>query len=60
MTRLVGTQEKLFFRETLGESVPAGPIIGVFLGVRQHLVARDWGYAQGLPHRCCRRAMWVP
>ena len=48
-TRLVWwvTREHSFFRKTLGESVPVGPRIGVFLGMQQRFVARDWGQAQG-------------
>ena len=34
--RPMGTQGKLVFRETLGESAPVGPRIGV-LGIRQYL-----------------------
>ena len=40
------TRENSFFRETLGESSPVGPRIGV-LGIWQCFVARDRGQAQG-------------
>ena len=39
-------RENSFFRETLGESVPVGPKIGIF-GQLAAIAARDRGQAQG-------------
>ena len=59
-TRLVGTQGKLVFRETLGESAPVGPRIGVF-GHPAALRYQRQGPSTGVrPHGCCRGTMWVP
>ena len=52
--------ENSFFRETLGESAPAGPRKGVF-GHPAALRCQRQGPSTGVPpHRCCRGAMLVP
>ena len=49
-----------FFRETLGESAPVGPRIGVF-GHPAALRYQRQGPSTGVrPHGCCRGTMWVP
>ena len=53
-------RENSFFRETLGESAPKGPRIGV-LGGPAALRCQRLGQSSGVrPHGCCRGAMWVP
>ena len=47
-------RENSFFRETLGESAPAGPRIGVF-GHPAALRCQRQGPSTGVrPHGCCR------
>ena len=53
-------RENSFFRETLGESAPKGPRIGV-LGGPAALRCQRQGPSTGVRHHgCCRGAMWVP
>ena len=53
-------RENSFFRETLGESAPVGPRIGVFGGPAA-LRCQRLGQSSGTrPLGCCRGAMWVP
>ena len=53
-------RENLFFRETLGESSPVGPRIGVF-GHPAALRCQRQGPSAGVrPHGCCRGVIWVP
>ena len=53
-------RENSFFRETLGESSPVGPRIGVF-GHPAALRDQRQGSSAGVrPHGCCRGVMWVP
>ena len=48
-----------FLNETLGESVPGGPKIGVF-GHPAALRFQRQGPSAGVrPHGCCRGTMWV-
>ena len=53
-------RENSFFRETLGESSPVGPRIGV-LGHPAALRCQRQGPSAGVPpHGGCRGVMWVP
>ena len=53
-------RENSFFRETLGESAPVGPRIGVFGGPLA-LRCQRLGQSSGMrPLGYCRGAMWVP
>ena len=53
-------RENSFFRETLGESAPVGPRIGVFGGPAA-LRCQSLGQSSEVrPRGCCIGTMWVP